>query len=143
LRNDAPKINVFNRQRRVSIDGQPLAEFAEAVADRLEINSGLSIVLLSDEGMRRYNRDFRGKDQPTDVLSFSGDNPEHKPGEPYLGDILISVETAERQSRADLTEELKILTLHGILHLLGFDHVTDRGEMEELETRLKKEFSLD
>jgi probable rRNA maturation factor len=143
LRNDEPKINVFNRQKSLPVDRRLLLEFAEAIADRLRFSAGLSIVLVSDRAIRRYNRDFRGKDQPTDVLSFACEGSEHASEEPYLGDILISVETAERQKRADLTAELKTLTLHGILHLLGYDHLTDRGEMEELESRLKREFSLD
>lgn len=111
---------------------------------RLHIRSGFSVVLISDEAMRRFNRQFAGEDQPTDVLSFPADGSALlEPGENnYLGDILVSVETADRQKKAGLEEEIKVLMLHGLLHLLGYDHAVDQGEMEQLENRLKGEFSL-
>ncbi len=98
-------------------------------------------MLLSDAAMRRFNRQFAGLDKTTDVLSFPS-GIENAGDEAYLGDILISVETAERQRKAELEQELKVLMLHGLLHLLGYDHVVDGGEMEKLEDRLKGEFSL-
>ena len=95
----------------------------------------LGVRFASDREVRRANRAFRGKDKPTDVLSFPGEDGGH------LGDILISVPTARRQAAAagqPVERELRILLLHGVLHCLGYDHETDQGEMERLERRLRK-----
>ena len=90
--------------------------------------------------MREYNRRFRGHDAPTDVLSFACDPFPGVDGEPHLGDIVISVPAAERQARQarhGLGRELKILALHGYLHLLGYDHETDDGTMRRVERSLR------
>lgn len=89
--------------------------------------------------MREYNRRYRGKDAPTDVLSFPDDPEPDAEGGRNLGDILVSVETARRQARAaghPLGREVRILLLHGYLHLLGYDHETDGGTMRRVERRL-------
>jgi len=88
-----------------------------------------------DRAMRRANREFRGKDETTDVLSFPGDGGGH------LGDVLISVPQARRQAAAagrDPEREIQVLLLHGVLHCLGHDHEVDGGEMERLERRLRR-----
>jgi len=99
--------------------------------------SEFSVVFVTDDKIRRYNRDYRGFDKPTDVLSFSGDDG-------YLGDILISSETAYNQARKSntLSFETNIhrLLLHGLLHLMGYDHETDNGEMRVVERRLRRRF---
>jgi len=141
LRKDDPNIHVFNRQRQLGVERQPLLGFACQLSVRLGVHSGFAVVLLSDAAIRRFNKQFAGLDKTTDVLSFPS-GIENAGDEAYLGDILISVETAERQRKAELEQELKVLMLHGLLHLLGYDHVVDRGEMEELEDRLKGEFAL-
>jgi probable rRNA maturation factor len=100
----------------------------------------------SDREMRRLNRDFRGKDKPTDVLSFPGESAAvasaSRDGEgPHLGDVVIAVPTARRQAeeRGDEVErELRTLVLHGVLHCLGYDHETDDGAMERLERQLRR-----
>lgn len=109
----------------------------------MDAEKSFSIVLVSDAAMRRLNRRFAGKDRPTDVLSFP-DRPEdwEVGAEPYAGDVMISVDAAERQRRGSLLNELKALSLHGFLHLLGYDHETDDGEMRSLERKLKEEFDL-
>lgn len=96
----------------------------------------LAIALVSDARMRALNRQFRRKDRPTDVLSFEADAPA------AVGDIVISVDTARRQSRAaghSYAAELKVLALHGLLHLLGYDHddPADLGRMARVERRLR------
>ncbi len=141
MKKSEPSINVFNRQRALAVDVLSLRRFVEQLSARLSVRAGFSIVLLRDETIRRYNRQFRGKNSPTDVLSFPAEPNSSEPEE-YLGDILISVESADRQKRADLPGELKILCLHGLLHLLGFDHETDTGAMRRLEAKIKKEFQL-
>ena len=92
-----------------------------------------SLVLTDDQRIQTLNRDYRGQDKPTDVLSFSqleGDVKLAAPpsGSLLLGDIVISVETARRQARSSLDDELCHLAVHGALHLLGYDHQTDAEE---------------
>jgi probable rRNA maturation factor len=135
---------VINRQRARKIATAPLRKFAGQLVETLNENSDeFSIALVSDRKMREYNRSFRGINRTTDVLSFqcedSGVNPAE---EKYLGDILVSVETAARQARQGgrtFGQEIRILILHGYLHLLGYDHETDRGEMKRLERRMTRE----
>lgn len=96
--------------------------------------TSLGVRFAGDRFMRRANREFRGKDQTTDVLSFPGDGP-------HLGDILVSVPQARRQAAAagrDPAREIQVLLLHGALHCLGHDHEVDGGEMERLERRLRR-----
>ena len=96
-----------------------------------------SVVFMTDEVIRRYNRTYRGFDKPTDVLSFQGDDA-------YLGDILISSETAYNQARKSsklgFDTNIRRLILHGLLHLMGYDHETDHGEMRAFERRLRRRF---
>jgi probable rRNA maturation factor len=90
--------------------------------------------------MRRFNRDFRGKDRTTDVLSFPG---EAGPEGTHLGDLAVCVPQAQRQAHARgqaLAVELRTLLLHGVLHCLGYDHETDDGEMERFESRLRRRY---
>jgi probable rRNA maturation factor len=107
----------------------------------------LSILLTDDAFIRTLNREHRGKDKPTDVLSFSqteGDEPGGLPDaltEGLLGDVVISLDTAERQARKrkhTLMDEVRFLLAHGILHLMGYDHQTDAEEaaMNAMTTRL-------
>jgi len=100
----------------------------------------VGIVFLNARQMQWYNKMYRNKDYPTDVLSFPV--TESVPGEGlYLGDILISMQnTAEQASEKghSLGTELQILLLHGLIHLLGYDHETDSGEMDRLERRLRQ-----
>lgn len=104
----------------------------------------VSVVLADDPYIRELNRDYRGKDRATDVLSFAlneGDEPDiiDGPEELLLGDIIISLETAERQAGEfghSLERELAYLTVHGMLHLLGFDH---EDELERQTMRLEEE----
>jgi len=94
--------------------------------------------LASDAEVRRLNRLFRGKDRTTDVLSFPA-RGELEPGRPHLGDLAVSVPQARRQARRarwTLEEELSLLVTHGFLHLLGYDHEKDEGEMKRLEETL-------
>ncbi len=103
----------------------------------------VSIAVVSDRRMRALNRQFRGKDTATDVLSFPAT---HMPGvSTFLGDIVIAVGVATRQAREaghPVSTELKILALHGLLHLLGYDHDTDDGKMARAEARLRKKAGL-
>jgi probable rRNA maturation factor len=122
----------------------------------------VSVALVTDGEIRRLNREHRGKDVPTDVLSFPvrpqalGPRPHRdaalaspgpralSPG-PLLGDLAIATGVARRQAREHghaLTVELRVLALHGLLHLLGYDHETDRGRMARTEARLGRRAGL-
>jgi probable rRNA maturation factor len=105
-------------------------------AEALRVRGEVALVLAGDRLLHRLNRDYRGQNRPTDVLSFPGDG-----GEAGLGDVLISVPAAERSARGlgrTLKQELDVLALHGFLHVLGYDHETDDGTMDRLERRLRK-----
>ena len=103
----------------------------------------VSIAVVSDRRMRALNRQFRGKDVATDVLSFPAT---HIPGvSAFLGDIVIASGVATRQAREaghPVSTELKVLALHGLLHLLGYDHDIDHGKMARAEARLRKKAGL-
>ena len=101
----------------------------------------LSVALVCDTTMRRLNREFRGVDRPTDVLSFSADAalPRRRHGDRLLGDVVIATGVATRQARAvghSVQSELRRLALHGLLHVLGYDHEHDDGRMVRVEQRL-------
>jgi probable rRNA maturation factor len=95
-----------------------LRNFLDQLSRQMALHTGFSVVLVSDAAMKNYNREFRGEDRATDVLSFSyeEDDGEEKP---YLGDILISVDAAARQQRKTLLEELHLLSLPVLHHLHG------------------------
>ena len=142
MKRKLPKINVFNRQRKLSIPIELLRDFLGKLSERLAIGGSFSVVLVSDKAITKYHLKFLGINQPTDVLAFPNEQDEWETGEIYLGDIIISVETADCQKDKHLLEELQILSLHGLLHLLGYDHQSDQGEMESMENKLRKEFLL-
>jgi probable rRNA maturation factor len=127
---------LLNRQKRRPVSAPRLRRVLRAAARSLRVRGELSLVLAGDGLLRRLNRQYRGKDKTTDVLSFPGDG-----GEAGLGDIVISVANAERNARRfgrSLPQELDVLALHGFLHVLGYDHEADDGTMDRLEGRLRK-----
>jgi probable rRNA maturation factor len=110
-----------------------LAEAARPVAFGLQPVLEVNLILTTDQRIQELNRDYRDQDKPTDVLSFSqiegGSAFVAAPrGALALGDIIISVETAARQAKGSLLDELRLLAVHGSLHLLGYDHETDDDE---------------
>jgi probable rRNA maturation factor len=142
---------ILNRQKRIPIPEASLARFLARV--RREIKLGrreVTVCFVDDREMARLNRRFRGKPKPTDVLSFpgNGDGADEFPSEggtSFLGDIAISPEAARRNARRfgrTLDEELRVLILHGVLHLAGYDHETDHGEMEVLEKLLRRRMDI-
>ena len=146
----AGRFVVQNRQRRFPVDAAGLAAFLVRVAEDAAPGDrrAATLRILSDRKMRELNRRFREKDRPTDVLAFPAGAPEEGAfgGEPaYLGDLAVSAETAARQAAErghPLETELRLLALHGVLHLLGWDHERDRGEMERLERLLRRRHGL-
>lgn len=99
----------------------------------------LSVALVSDRRMRALNRQFRGKDAVTDVLSFPSDE------RGFLGDIVIASGVATKQAKAaghTVQTEVRVLALHGLLHLIGYDHESDEGKMARVEMRLRRKAGL-
>ena len=147
---------IVNRQRAVRLARRPLESFLRRVKSELGLQeAGLTVCLVSDTEIARMNEKFRKKKGPTDVLSFPAvvrrrpvrllrGSSGAKAGE-YLGDIAISPSTARRYAKKNgrtLSSELQVLVLHGVLHLLGYDHETDHGQMDKIEQKLRKRFGL-
>src|ERR1700691_2374599 len=120
-----------------------LNRFLVKATEALGLAGDFSVLLTGDEQLRAMNLQFRGVDKPTDVLSFQA-LPEAANGG-QGGDLAISLNTAAIQA-ADhghtLQMEVKVLILHGLLHLAGYDHERDQGQMRRRETRLRKQFAL-
>jgi probable rRNA maturation factor len=134
-----PLVEILNHQRRHPVDRRRIRAAARAAFHgghgRGEV---ITILLAGDLKLRRLNREYRNKDEPTDVLSFpSGEaTPE---GKVHVGDIALSLDDAARQADetdCPLEDMVDRLVAHGVLHLLGFDHETDDGEMMALQARI-------
>jgi probable rRNA maturation factor len=155
---------ILNRQRAVRVAQHPLELFLARVRQELGLaEADLTICFVSDAEIARMNQSFRKKKGPTDVLSFpaiersrpailrkpSSQRTQHKRQDPrtpsFLGDIAIAPSVARRNAKKlgrSLPGELQILILHGVLHLLGYDHETDRGQMDRVEARLRRKLGL-
>ena len=145
-------VTMHHRQRKVCTDREALATALEragrALEEEIEGEAEVSLVLLSDAAIRRYNRDYAGLDEATDVLAFPLDDPDND----ELGDVFISVETAARQvgskersghpRTTSLEEEVVLLFAHAVLHLLGHDHAEpgEGARMLEAEHRVMERY---
>jgi probable rRNA maturation factor len=126
---------LLNRQRRRRISAARLRRVLLGAAKSLRVSGEVALVLTGDRALKALNARYRGREEPTDVLSFPGEGGE------ALGDIVISVESAFRNARGlgrTLPQELDVLALHGFLHVLGYDHESDDGSMDRLERRLRR-----
>ena len=159
-RSAAPIPRAPSRDNRIP-SARALARFLHEAQAAAKLRGEVSVLLTTDNAIRRLNRQFRGKDKSTDVLSFPSYSPVPKGKEfdklrtgsggsryrlPELaGDLAISVQAARKQAAAlghALAIEIKVLMLHGLLHLAGYDHETDDGEMARLEERLRAKLRL-
>ena len=119
-----------------------LTRFLNRAREAVGLHGEVEVLLTTDRELKRLNREFRGKNQPTDVLSFP--SPSEIAAE-HAGDLAISLDTAARQAErfgCSLRDEVRILLLHGLLHLSGLDHETDQGEMSLREEELRLRFGL-
>jgi probable rRNA maturation factor len=142
------KIEIENRQKKQKIRKIPLRKVARKILSASACpDAQLSILIVDDAQIQEVNRDYLGKDRPTNVISFAmqeGEGGGVQPG--LLGDVVISAETAARdadEAQTTFESELYFLLLHGILHLLGYDH--ERGtqaEAKRMEAREQEVFSL-
>jgi len=142
-------IEVINQQRKIKLDWQEFREFAEKAVGVIPEATGkeLTVALVSDKKIRELNKIFRDKNKATDVLSFpyEPDQYDYLETEKFLGDIVISLETAQNQARENNLSfeiEIKQLILHGILHLCGYDHAADAGEMNIVELKLRAKLNV-
>ncbi len=122
------------------LDRKRLRQFQETLREQVAEGREFTCLLTSDAELRRLNATFLGKDYATDVLSFPS-----LEGEEGLGELAISAVRAREQAAEHghaIETEIEILMLHGVLHLLGHDHETDRGAMRRLETRWRKKLQL-
>ena len=140
-------IELINRQRARKINAKRWREFAEQALQTIDsTKQSVTIVFVGDAAIKKLNRQFRGKNYSTDVLSFptkaedfESDNQSH------LGEVVISVERAAAQAKENgltFSNEVEQLILHGLLHLSGYDHDTDNGEMSRLELRLRRKLGI-
>lgn len=150
-------VELVNRQKQYAVRKASLRAFVQELTHRLHLEKKkFNICFVDDRAMRRLNAAYRGKDKATDVLSFGWSDTEvTEPPTPYyrggsdlanhLGEVVISVEAARRNALTEghsTRNEIRWLILHGTLHLLGYDHERDRGEMVALELRLREEFGI-
>jgi len=139
------EILLRNAQRLHKVDSRKYKKQVRILLETLgRENSEFSLLLTRDKTIRQLNRDYRGKDSPTDVLSFPQDEEAvNDAGKQMLGDVVISVETAGRQAREhslSFEEELILLTIHGLLHLLGYDHEQSRDDARIMKRETRRLF---
>jgi probable rRNA maturation factor len=134
---------------KLGLSASGLTRFLHTAQHAVGLEGEVHVLLTGDATLRRLNRTFRGIDKPTDVLSFTAGASAAFFGEPegpdLAGDLAISLETAARQAACfghTLRDEVRILLLHGVLHLAGFDHEADAGEMAAREAELRDELRL-
>jgi probable rRNA maturation factor len=152
---------ILNRQKKVRLAARALTAFLHKIQRELKIeNREVSIAFVSDVEIARWNEVYRGRKGPTDVLSFPAKAPlnrdRRKGGArkriksratsvPILGDIAVAPETAQRYAKKNgrtLNDELRVLMLHGVLHLMGYDHESDNGQMNRIEQRLRRRLGI-
>jgi probable rRNA maturation factor len=133
---------IILRKHVAGLSEASLGRFVTRAARAARLRGAINVLVTGDREMTSLNRRFRAKDMPTDILSFPASSV---PLNGLAGDIAISVEIAARNARSlghSPSEEVKILVLHGILHLAGYDHDKDAGEMARKEDRLRKSLGL-
>lgn len=140
-------LQIVNLQRKIQLSTDSFQEFGRSlVSSIVEIaDKQASVVFIGDKRMKQLNDLFRGKKTTTDVLSFPHEPDDFDPDKDNLGDIVISAEQAQRQAAENgltLDGEIKQLILHGLLHLCGYDHETDNGEMNAREMALRDKLGI-
>jgi len=130
---------VLFRRVRASLRRRPVRDFARTLRDTVAAEREFVCLITDDRELRRLNRQFRGADHATDVLSFPSTDRES------IGEIAISADRATVQARMfghSVADEIRILMLHGVLHLLGMNHETDQGRMARAEARWRRKLQL-
>jgi len=137
---------ILNLQRKFKIDRELYSVFATSIIPAVaDVGQSFTVAFVPDVRMKQLNETFRGKDSTTDVLSFPHEPDEFDPDKDNLGDIVISAEQAQKQALENgltLEEEIKQLILHGLLHLCGYDHENDDGQMNARELELREQLGI-
>jgi probable rRNA maturation factor len=138
---------IVNLQRKIPLKSNTLGSYADSLFQTVgeAKDKTAAIAFISDRRMKELNGFFRGKNSTTDVLSFPHEPDEFDSDTSNLGDVVISVEQAARQAEENgltLENEIKQLILHGLLHLCGYDHETDNGEMNARELELRDKLGI-
>jgi rRNA maturation RNase YbeY len=146
---------ILNKQKKVRLAARPLQEFLRKTQRELKLSkSEITVAFVSDAEIARWNETYRKKKGPTDVLSFPATaglsqkfaakaNGAKRPE--ILGDIAIAPETAKRYAKKNgrtLSSEIRVLMLHGVLHLMGYDHENDAGQMNRIEQKLRRRLGI-
>jgi len=143
---DAGKKLVILRKRIAGLSSSTLERFVLRARRSIRMGDTVNVLVTGSSEIRALNRRFRGTDKPTDVLSFPSLSPFFVNDKGAAGEIAISADIARDNARRlghSLADEIKILVLHGILHLAGFDHERDHGEMARKESRLRRQLNLE
>ena len=139
------KVIIF-RKRIAGVSASTLARFVLRARRAVPVRDTVNVLVTSSAELRSLNRRFRGADKPTDVLSFPSSPLATRQNQRVAGDVAISADIARSNARRlghSVGDEVKILVLHGILHLAGFDHEQDNGEMARKETQLRRQLKLE
>lgn len=140
-------MKILNNQKRVRLVLPRFEKFSNRSLRQLNLNSrSVAIAFVTDTEIARLNKTYRRKNEATDVLSFPAQPAKRPNKKKFLGDIAIAPAVARRYAKKNgrtLENEICILILHGILHLLGYDHETDRGQMDRIEHKLRRKLGLE
>jgi probable rRNA maturation factor len=157
---------IFNRQKKMALDEPALTAFLARILKELKLEGiEVAVAFVTDSEIAKWNKKYRGKSGPTDVLSFpaltrrnlahfkkkaakrkAGAIGKASAETGFLGDIAIAPETAKRNAAENgrtVASELRVLTLHGVLHLMGYDHETDSGQMNRIEQQLRRRLGIE
>ena len=136
---------VIFRKRIAGLNPSSLERFVLRARKAIRLRDTVNVLVTNSHELRSLNRQFRGADKPTDVLSFPAPLAGQHEAKRLAGDVAISVDIARENADRlghSVADEVKILVLHGIMHLAGFDHEDDNGEMARAEKRLRKQLNL-
>lgn len=137
---------VILRKRIAELSPSTLDRFVLKARRAVRLRDTVNVLITTSNELRSLNRQFRGADKPTDVLSFPSPPMERNRARRVAGEVAISADIARDNAKRlghSVADEVKILVLHGILHLKGFDHEHDHGEMAREESRLRRHLRLE
>ena len=139
-------MKILNNQKKIRVALPPLEKFSKKALRALKLKSdSAAIAFVTDSEIARLNKIYRRKNKPTDVLSFPAQSAKRVNKSKFLGDIAIAPAVARRYAKKNsrsLESEICILILHGLLHLLGYDHEVDQGQMDRIERKLRRKLGL-
>jgi len=140
-------VTILNHQKKVTLALRPLEHFLAKSLNELKLTPhSAAIAFVTDREIARLNKTYRKKNKPTDVLSFPAQSAKRPNKNNFLGDIAIAPAVARRYAKKNgrsLQNQICVLILHGLLHLLGYDHETDRGQMDRVEHKLRRKLGLE